>query len=488
MKRKMPVIVLGLIAIALFSRSGFAAEGEIFTLDEYLEQVEKNNPELKSVDLSIQAMEKKVLELEMVYSPVFSAGYNYTDDKSGAGFGSTLPAKEMKAGAYTLGLNKKFFTGSTVGVGYTSSRAKFDLFSPTKIIGDEELSGFTGYEIKPFLHVEQSLLRDFSSGLTQLGIKKAKAAARAGQYLQLFKRQQILMQARSAYWSLVLTREVILSRKVSLERAEKLLKWNEKRVNMDLADRGDLLQTQAAAKLRQLNLELALEDEVKAGRRFNELRGISAEVIEEELEKLAYRVSYYAKVETLSRTGERADVLAARAAYENSQYADRETYYRALPEIVLSGSASLHGLGLKYADAQSQIDHADKPVYALGIALIVPLDYRTLTEVKKGFKLDFLAAKESLAKAELSAKNEWEQLLRTWTNLKLRVKLATEIREIQDQRVLDEQFKFERGRTTTFQLLTAENDLDEALINVYRLTWEELLTYAQTEFYNTKPL
>ncbi|MEI8218178.1 MAG: hypothetical protein WCG51_03925, partial [Elusimicrobiota bacterium] len=69
-----------------------------------------------------------------------------------------------------------------------------------------------------------------------------------------------------------------------------------------------------------------------------------------------------------------------------------------------------------------------------------------------------------------------------------RLMLAVQIRDIQEQRVTSEQKRFERGRTTTFQLLQAETDLDDASLIVYRLKYEELATLAQAELYHNSEI
>jgi outer membrane protein TolC len=131
------------------------------------------------------------------------------------------------------------------------------------------------------------------------------------------------------------------------------------------------------------------------------------------------------------------------------------------------------------------VTNAEKPTYSLGLSFIVPLDYKTLNTVRKGYKNDFEAAKKNSESAELVAGNDWDQLLRTWHNVKARLSLGREIQDAQDKRLVNEQNRFERGRSTTFLLLTAENDLDDATLNVYRLVYEELLTAAQADLYNT---
>ncbi len=458
----------------------------VMTMEDYLRSVEQKNPEIVSADFAIRASQKKTLELDLVYSPLFTADYNFVDDKSGFTFTTVLPATEIKATQWDFGASKKFSTGSTVSIGYSSLWADFNLLTPVQF-GSDTLQNFTGYQFKPFIQLEQSLLRDFFSGLTQSGIDKSKAAARAGQYAMLFKKQQALLQARAAYWSLSLAREVLNFRKVSLDRTQRIMKWNEKKVAVNLAENVDLLQARAAYKLHALNLQLAREDVLKAQRDFNQYLGIKSDQVNEDIEQIADKVSFYQNVAELSRTGTRSDVLSARLTFESARFAEKETKYRSMPELTFSGSYSLTGLDLTPQAAWDQITNYEKPTYSLGLALAVPLDYGRLRNVKKGYALDFDSAREALASAEINSSNDWEQLTRNWNNVKSRLALAQEIQQIQEQRVKEEQSRFERGKTTTFLLLTAQNDLDDATLNVYRLVFEEFSTAAQAELYNTQP-
>ncbi|MDD5687897.1 MAG: TolC family protein [Elusimicrobia bacterium] len=485
MKKKTTILLVIFFNILFYN---YCAAQEILTIEKYLSQVEENNPDIKSVELSIKAIDQKILEMDMAYSPYFSGNFNYMDDKSGPGFGSTLPTQEMWLTSWNLGLNKKFPFGSLVSLGYIDSTAEFDLTQPTVIIGPDKVSNFKGYDIKPFVRVKQSLLKDYNSRLTQSGIKKAKNAARAGQYMQIFKKQQILLKAQSAYLSLSFDREVVYFRKKSLERAEKIFKWNEDKYNLNLADKSDLLQSQAGYKLRDFNLTMAVEDEVTACRNFNEIRGKSSEVVEEQLQKLEEISKDYEGTGSLTYSGQRADVLSAKMFYESSKFANTEAQYRSGPELSVFGLASLHGLDLNYSDAWSQVTGADKPTYTVGVNFMTSLDFGLIKKVRNGYTIDVKSYEESLIKTELSAKNDWEQILKNWNNVKSRLINAVEIKNIQSERLDNEQQRFQRGRTTTFQLLAAQNDLDDAELNVYRLILEQMITHAQTNLYNTKPI
>ena len=455
------------------------------TLEDYLNRVAESNPEIRSLNSAIEASQQKVLELDMVYSPLVKADVNYMDDKSGISFQSPLFANEIKSTSWDIEASKTFGTGSTLALGYKSFTADFNLLFPFTWNG-QSLSNFTGYELQPYVKLQQSLLRDLNSGITQSGIKKSKMAARSAQYLQLMKKQQTLLQAKFAYWELSLSREVVAFRKASMDRTEKLLHWNEKKYKIDLAEKVDLLQAQAAYKTRVLNYPLAVENEVKASRSFNNLLGLKSDKVTDDIDKVSNKLSYYEGISSLEKTGERADVLSAQSIFESAKYAQKETDYRAMPELSFQGSYSLNGLDIFYNNAWDQVTNSDKPTYTLGLSFMVPLDYSTLNKVKKGYKLDFVSAKDALSQAEISAENDWQQLLKNWHNVKTRLSLANEIQSIQEQRLKEEAARFVRGKTTTFLLITAENDLDDIILNVYQLVYEELTAAAQAELYDTQ--
>jgi len=76
--------------------AGIAPAQEIYSLDQYLQFVETNNPDVIALNYSIQAVWQKVLEMDMAYSPVVSGSYNHVGDRSGPEFGSTLALMRTK--------------------------------------------------------------------------------------------------------------------------------------------------------------------------------------------------------------------------------------------------------------------------------------------------------------------------------------------------------------------------------------------------------
>ncbi|OGF45489.1 MAG: hypothetical protein A2452_10975 [Candidatus Firestonebacteria bacterium RIFOXYC2_FULL_39_67] len=457
------------------------------TFEDYLSQVKVKNPDIKSANLFIDSMGKKVLQTGMVYSPRLIGDYSFIDDRSGSSLGSTLQLNETVTNVWDLSVSKKWGSGTTTSVGYSNSINALDLQSPYEVIPGVSLSKFTAYDIQFYAKVEQSLIKDFMSKYTEAGINKNKASVKSAQYIQIYSAQQILLKARSIYLALSLSREIVNFRKAELQRAEEILKWNENRVNNDLADKADLLQAKAFFRQRQLNLQLAVEDEKKTCLNFNNMRGKSSDSVEENISVLNDIVSKYSN-ENLTPKGQRADVLSAKNTKASSEYLKLETEYSLLPDLNVYGKASLHGLDLSNSGAFNQAIGVYKPTYSVGINLIVPLDFSTPETVNKGYELDYQASIESLNKAEISSKNDWINLTETWKNVKERIVSSLDIKNIQTERLEYERQRFQKGRTTMSQMVNTENDLDDATLNYYRYIVEQISIYFEAELYNTQPI
>ena len=461
-----------------------AAEQKKLSFDAYISEVKANNPDLKSTALFIDAMGKKISQSEMVYFPRFIGNYTYLDDKSGAGFGSTLPLKENNTYSLDLGLSKKWNTGTVTSLGFTNSISAIDLSSPYALFPGLTVSNFTGYSTSAYVKVEQSLIKELVGGATEAGINKAKAGVRSGQYMKQFAAQQQLLRARSTYLALSLARDVVSFRKQELKRAEDILKWNEDRVYNDLADKGDLLQAKGFLGLRKLNMQMAVEDERKTSRAFNELRGKEGSVVEESVTGLDEITSFYAKIEDLKVSGKRADVLSAKASLESASFAKTEITYSLLPDVSVFGKVTLSGLDLTNDGSFSQVTNASKPIYLFGVNLNLPLDFGSSDLINKGYDLDVDSAREALNKAELAANKDWLNLSENWKNVKTRLETALYIKNIQTERLEYARERFVKGRQTMAQLVMTENDLDDATLNYYRFVIEQVGTYYEAELFS----
>src|SRR3989339_316123 len=182
------------LSLAVFAIKPVFAVNEYLKADDYLAQVEANNQEIRAIDMTLDSLLLKPREAEMVYEPYISAGGQYMKDKSGPTYGSTLSAKEMDVFSLNAAFNKKWAGGVSLSVGYAQAITALDLYSPLQLTPDQSLSQFTAYDVRPSVRLEQSLIKDRKGGLTVSGIGKTRLAARQGAYMQVFKRQQIIIK------------------------------------------------------------------------------------------------------------------------------------------------------------------------------------------------------------------------------------------------------------------------------------------------------
>lgn len=474
MKKKIVFFTLMLCATPLYC--------ETLSLQAYLNNVDNNNPQLKSINSAIEAMDNKLAELDMVYGTYFSANGVYSIDKSGSGFGSTLAADEMDVSSLNLGLSKKFNTGSMLSAGLSGSLVDFKLSSPFTL-NSQSLNSFSAYDLKPFARIDQSLIKDTKGGQTALFISKTKASVKAAKYMQVFAKQQVMLLAKSMYFRVSLARDVVAFRKASLERANKLLSWTKNRFEQDLADKSDMLQAEAAQKLRGLNLQMALEEEENATKEFNELISITHIASAPDVENILLLSDRVQRNNCLIRNGFRADYLASQENLHTSEFSQKEATLRLGAELSAFGYVSAHGLDMNYSGAAQQVTNFIKPTYTIGLNYTTPIFGSLIKKTLNGYKLDVQSSSFAKEKARNSMESDWNNLCRSWKNVIARIKIAADIKDIQEKRSVEEQLKYKKGRNTTYQLLTAENDLDDAQLNLFRLFMEELMIDAQTQLY-----
>jgi outer membrane protein TolC len=461
---------LRFLFVSLFIFTG-VAYCEMLTLNEYLDMVIKNNSELRSAQLSIDAVNGKLAEIEKFYSYSLSAGVNYLDDRSGRPYNPSVRMDDMSKLSYDAGISKQFATGTQVSLGLNGSLGRYK-YAPGSVAKNHDLS-----DIAPFVKLQQSLWKDINGGSTKAGIAKSKASAKSALYLLEYKKQNILLNVKLAYWNLSYAKTVIAFRKMSLTRAEKILDWTTRRYNMDLAGKSDLLQSQIAVKLGKLNLKLAYEDENKANRVFNQHLNIKDDKIKYNLENFKNKGNDFKGSKMLSKKDIRADVLSSLEDAQSSLYDQIAHDKSSGADLVLSGQFVLNGVEQALSDAVQHITNGDKPSYSIGLKYTLPLDFKLRKTVNQGYEAAKNSARKSAEYAAIQENNDWFQLVDNWNNAKLRLDLAIEIEKMQQQRQEEDKNLLRKGRTTTNLVLQSEQALDDATLNVLKNILELIQIY-----------
>ncbi len=456
--------------------------GEFLTVDQYVKKVEENNNTLKEIDYQIEAITKKFKESFRAYSMSLGANIGYANDKTRAYNAASGQFADQKIQAlnFDVSVNKQFETGTLFSAGYGTN------YSSVKYI----LPLYETTDMAPYVALEQSLLKNFNGDLTKISISKMKSASQSLLYLQTYKKQQLLLNAKKVYWALSYARTVSDFRKQSFERSRKILEWNESRYNRDLAEKNDVLQSKALYKGRELALKQAQYDIITASRNFNEMLNISSPAVDYSIESIENLEKYFKGITELTRgTGRRADVLSALANVESSKYAAQEKNKSIGADLKLSGKFAFNGADSSFTGASSEMAKLNYPSWALGLSYSLPLDFSIQKTVNEGFDAEIKATAKLAEQTELAEKNDWDQLNASWKNSLEKYYIAKELNQIQSERNIEEQKLLKAGRSTTFEMVQSEDDLDNSTLTKYQMSMDLIFMLLESQMlYDTQTI
>ncbi len=476
-------IVMGIVRPATVLLLWLAAPVRAtLTLDGYLAEVTAGHPGLRAAEDTARAIPLMAGEAGLVYSPVFRATGARVDNRAEGS--SPLQPDRTIAGTWDLGLSKKFSTGTMISASYGLNYTHI-FYGAIPGFPAALFPSAPFYDARPAATISQSLLRDFMGGMTEAGVRRVESQAAAGAAASRYRARAILFASEQAYWAASLARDTVEFSRSSADRTKKLVEWTEKKVALNLAETSDLLQVQAAAKLRELNLRMAEQDLAAAERTLNTLRGRDDRAVAGALERINERLDGPVAARPVP-SATRLDVAAAELALAAAEHGARETRYRSFPEVNAFGTVVLNGHEPAAGPASSEAFGGDRPTYTVGVAFTAALDFPALRRAREGYLIQTVAARREAEQARLGAAQDWARLAERWDDVTARLTLAREIESLQQRKLAAETERFSEGRTTTFQLLTFEEDFSQAQLTRLRLGMERLLLEAQGRLFNAR--
>lgn len=451
-----------------------AAPGPRLGLDDYLGQVEGGNPALQSARKSSKGFDLRKFDGTVVTSPYVFGLYQKLDDKKETPT-PTFQGTRTRGNQFSVGLGANTAVG--LSAKYTFNVTKTEIQGATPAFLPQS-NYYTTYNQ---LELTQSLFRNGFGSETSAQVTALNAGNLAQSYAEGYRAQAQLVESENAYWRLAFARRTVKIQKEVLERADKILAWAKKRVAMQLGDRADLLQAQASYDLRRLELRSAEEEATNAARSFNLLRGRPGESVPEALDIPNPKSLLQGALP--ARTGKRLDVLAAeqqeKAAIASAQL-DKE---KAKPNLDLFASMAWNGRDGRRPEAIEEAMHAKHSTLALGVKFTAPLAIPTMRNTWKGTELAKEAATLTLDRKHLDEEQEWSELLSRLKDARARLSLLQAIESVQREKFENERQRLLRGRTTTYQALTFEQDYAQAQLLRIRTQAEVLRLTAQSRLY-----
>lgn len=357
-----------------------------------------------------------------------------------------------------LGVSEKIATGATVSLSTQLNRSATN-------------SSFTtlnpAYNSAATVSISQPLLRGFGREVTKAGIHRAEIGLQRANLD--FKAQALIViqDTENAYYNLAFAREQLAVRNISLQLANRLFSEAKTRRETGVATDLDVLSAEVGVANARRNVILAgqtVKDRQDA---------LLALIGQGELDDKVGAVRFPA-VESaapdfassfLAATQNQPAYLSAQAAIEQYRIDLRLAKNAKLPTLNLGGAYGLAGRKGSAGAAYDQLPDRDGYNWQFDLSLSVPL----------GFRGDKAAYRQSLAtlSREETRLRQMEQTIKVQVRSAVRsvdanmesVKIATLSSQLSQKQYELEKARFDAGLSTSYRVLQAQTDLDNARVN-----------------------
>lgn len=449
------------------------AQSPAMTLEQYLMQVKQKNKLFQSLDASREASANRNAQADLDLSPVLTATAQSQDDKSLQTLGSVV-VNHAQSKQYSLGLGKKFSTGTSASV-TASVQSLNSNYNIGTVAGSAE--SHTGTMA---VSLSQSLWKDFFGEATRLRWRREQSQKTLEQAALQLQQQQALISAEASFWDLFTLQQELIIRKEGLERARKIEGWVQRRFDNGIGEKSDLLNAKGLVAARELELLAAQDDLTAAEKKFldqMELGGEPIPALEAKLdqprEELLKSIAKPLKLDSYMT------VLESQIKNTVAQ----EVKDQMKPDLSLRGSYKTNGYQDSDSAALQHMQDRDYPVTAVGLQFTWLLDWDTKSSVMNTAQKDALAAEFKKQRQFLESETAWTELVRRHQELGKKIKAANLISDIQTAKAAAERERLSKGRTITSQVITAEQDAAEAQLRLTKLKAEQRKLETQTKMF-----
>ena len=442
----------GAMILALWIAGGFsvfAAEAPL-GLNDYLSQVQTKHRGFRAAALSSDGARLYLEEAKLTFRPTFTASAEYSDDKKPSPLFSAFTGGGAQYGGllqrtYRAGITEQTPYGIKASLNYQAQSIFYRGFGPEV------------YTASPVLDFTASLWKNFFGREIVAHVEAQLALDKYKELSQTAATHGVLLDAENNYWKLALARESLSIAQAAVARGERLFKFSQNRVHLQLVDKSESLQSEANLKARQLELKKATDDLRAASVAFNMGRGEVNDTVQEMLSPLEPKT--FEQMRVPQRKGSKADVLAAEANARRAHYEALENRERYKPTLDLYGSYAFNSQEQRFNTALGYSFSDRFPTKMVGVRLSVPLDFGLISDVQKGYEAEAHAQDLAWEQKQIEQEREWHDLEKQFAETKEKLAMIISLEQIQSEKLSFEKDRHSRGRTTLFQVLTFENDL-----------------------------
>lgn len=462
----MKLKILSLLAAFLAKPLILYGGERTYLLEMYLDDVKQNNKSYQASKAKSAALMQRQREPSLLFEPSLFSDMQIALDQRPNAMRSTM-GDQTRNERFSFGIMQQSRYGTSQKVSYGLSHTNMKGVNLRTIpLNNYYDSGLTVEFSQPL--IKNSFGEDFALQ-EQIGQSSLLAASEG----ESFSARMVLIEAESIYWKLATTEQIFQIQKESYDRTFKIMQWQERRFNQNLVDETDLVQIQAALKLRELELQSTKDELENIKRSFNFMRGME---ISDQVSTLYF--PHQANVVTMQipeKTKERGDLIAAKHAFyaASQQSALNKNKYK--PSLDLFASASLNARNEKISEAIPDNAKTNHPLAAFGVKFSMPLAGEIISASSFSYESEAASARMSYEQKKLDEQNQWNDLNIKFKNIQNRLKIVFDLEKIQKKKMDGEKQKFEQGRSTSYQLFLFEQDYLASALTRIQLISQALL-------------
>ncbi|XGC80141.1 TolC family protein [Bdellovibrio bacteriovorus] len=427
------------------------------TLQEYLEEVKKENIGYEANETQSEAAALKSREADLLFAPRFFANARIGHDGKEP-FGSTFEYDRLNLQNYSLGISQDFNFGLQTKLSYALDRTEIEGATLPAGVGN------SFWTATPTLELSLPLWANGFGRTSRANQELSRQQNVAEKFAAEAQTKTLLVEAEAAYWKLVSSQQVVEVQTRAQTQAQNILDYVSRKARMNLGDNADVLQAKAMVEATTYQLQLAKNQEKAARRNFNTYIHKNAEEPVAKLEGFNFESLNNVTVPT-QRPGNRSDVLAAEAQSKLAQASAKVVAERNKPNLDLYGSYAFNGRDEELNEAMKNAGQPEKDTAFVGVRLNIPLNFSATSATKAGTLKAEKAAQLTYEQKKFLQEQDWNNLVQQLSEAKENLKLATNIVNAQKAKLENERTRLKQGRTTTYQVLLFEQDFSQSEVN-----------------------
>jgi outer membrane protein TolC len=369
---------------------------------------------------------------------------------------SQFQSSSDKRAALSFGVSQLLPYGGDLSVSTSATRSESNLNFVNPTYGSGLSFAYT-----------QPLLRNFGRLSTEHQLLIARSNSAVSR--QEFERQAtlILQQAIDSYWNLVEARAQLGVAQESLGLAKELHERNKVQVQVGTLAPLELVQSEAQIATNEQNIITAQANLGNAADALRQLVNLPSgdlwdkeirPVTEAQTEHIAINLADAVKAAFDRRPDVREQLITVERYNVDSQFFRSQKK----PQLDLSVSYGLNGVGQDVSGAYRQINGFDFPSWRGELRLSVPIQNRAARAQSVISDLDYEKAKIQLASLRSQVLTEVRTAARGVDTAAKQIDAAKATRGFQEKNLDAERKKYENGMSTSFEITRIQSDLTSA--------------------------